>query len=88
MHPQFEEMNPKWFNRATVYTGSIGDFRYRFAMDRKEKHICASVYTVYCYEAARDVQEQDFSWDEDGVAALKVWLQTKYEAFICLPKRP
>ena len=36
MHPQFEELNPKWFNRANVYTGSIGDFRYRFATDKKE----------------------------------------------------
>ena len=39
------------------------------------------MYTVYCYEAARDVQEQDFPWDEDGVSALKAWLQEKYEAF-------
>ena len=32
MHPQFSELNPRWFKRAFVYTGSIGDFRYRFAM--------------------------------------------------------
>ena len=81
MHPQFEELNPKWFNRANVYTGSIGDFRYRFATDKKEKILHAAVYTVYCYEAAKDVQEQDFPWDEDGVSALKAWLQEKYEAF-------
>ena len=73
MHPQFEELNPKWFNRANVYTGSIGDFRYRFATDKKERILHAAVYTVYCYEAARDVQEQDFPWDEDGVSALKAW---------------
>lgn len=80
MHPQFEELTPTWFNRANVYTGSIGDFRYRFAMDKKEKCLHAAVYTVYCYEAARDVEQQDFSWDETGVAALKQWLQAKYEA--------
>ena len=49
--------------------------------DKKERILHAAVYTVYCYEAARDVQEQDFPWDEDGVSALKAWLQEKYEAF-------
>ena len=44
MHPQFEELNPKWFNRANVYTGSIGDFRYRFATDKKERILHAAVY--------------------------------------------
>ena len=32
MHPQFAELTPRWFKRAFVYTGSIGDFRYRFDM--------------------------------------------------------
>ena len=61
MHPQFEELNPKWFNRANVYTGSIGDFRYRFATDKKERILHAAVYTVYCYEAARDLQSRTSS---------------------------
>ena len=43
MHPQFEELNPKWFNRANVYTGSIGDFRYRFATDKKERILHTAV---------------------------------------------
>ena len=81
MHPQFEELYPKRFNRANVDTGSIGDFRYRFAMDKKEKVLHAAVYTVYCYEAAKDVQEQNFPWDDDGVTALKAWLQEKYDHF-------
>ena len=34
MHPQFAELTPTWFNRAFVYTGSIGEFRYRFAGDK------------------------------------------------------
>ena len=82
MHPQFQELTPKWFNRANVYTGSIGAFRYRFATDREQTLLHAAVYTVYCYEAAKDVQQQDFPWDEDGVAALKAWLQEKYEAYV------
>ena len=81
MHPQFEVLTPQWFKRAFVYTGSIGDFRYRFATDNDNKQLHAAVYSVYCYEVATDVKEQDFSWDEDGVAQLKNWLQSEYDAF-------
>lgn len=81
MHPQFQCLTPQWFKRANVYTGSIGDFRYRFATNGKEKLLHAAVYTVYCYEVAADVVEETFSWDEEGVAALQTWMQARYEAF-------
>jgi len=81
MHPQFERLTPQWFKRANVYTGSIGDFRYRFAANQKEKTLCAAVYSTYCYEAARDVTEETFPWDEAGVQQLQAWVQAKYEAF-------
>ena len=41
----------------------------------------AAVYSDVCYELARDKEEQDVAWDEDGVAQLKDWLQAKYEAY-------
>lgn len=82
MCPQFEVLTPHWFNRAFIYTGSIGDFRYRFAADKKAELLHAAVYTVLCYEKATDVTAQDFSWDEDGVAQLKEWLQAHYDAFL------
>ncbi len=82
MHPQFSQLTPRWFNRAFVYTGSIGDFRYRFATDKENKLLHAAYYTVYCYEAATDVVEKDFSWDEEGVEALKMWLDTAHQAFL------
>ena len=82
MHPQFAQLTPRWFKRAFVYTGSIGDFRYRFATDSKENQLHVAVYTVYCYEVAKDVQSRDFSWDEEGVEELKQWLQSSYEAFL------
>lgn len=81
MHPQFESLTPQWFKRANVYTGSIGDFRYRFATDKKENTLRASVYSIYCYEVATDVVEETFPWDEEGVKALQQWVQAKYEAF-------
>lgn len=81
MHPQFTELTPRWFKRAFIYTGSIGEFRYRFNNDAKENVIHAAVYSQLCYELAADVAEQDFPWDDDGVEALKAWLQSRYEAY-------
>lgn len=88
MHPQFSQLTPQWFKRAFVYTGSIGDFRYRFANDKQAGQIHASIYTVFCFEAARDVQSRDFTWDEPGVEALKQWLQQAYDAFSATGKLP
>ena len=82
MHPQFSQLTPRWFNRAFVYTGSIGDFRYRFAGDKEKNLLHAAVYTVYCYEVADDVTERDFTWDEDGVESLKQWLEDSYQTFL------
>ena len=81
MHPQFAELTPRWFKRAFVYTGSIGDFRYRFDMEKEKNTLHTAVYSVYCYEAAQDRQERDFPWDEAGVEVLKQWLQAKYDQF-------
>ena len=64
-----------------VYTGSIGEFRYRFKTDKDAGLLHAAVYSQLCYELARDVEEQDFPWDEDGVRQLQDWLQRRYEAY-------
>lgn len=71
----------RWFKRAFVYTGSIGDFRYRFDMGKEKGILHTAVYSVYCYEVAQDRQERDFPWDEAGVEELKQWLQAKYDQF-------
>ena len=68
--------------QAGLYTGSIGEFRYRFNNDAKENVIHAAVYSKLCYELAADVAEQDFPWDDDGVEALKAWYQSQYEKFL------
>ena len=81
MHPNFSQLTPRWFKRATVYTGNIGDFRYRFEMDKDNGLLHTAVYTVYFFEAAKDVQRQDFSWDDQGVEQLKTWLQERYEHY-------
>lgn len=81
----FAKMNPAWFNRAYVYTGSVGNvFRYRIAQIETEDHpalLQAAAYTDICYELAEDVETAEFPWDDAGVEALKAWLQARYEAF-------
>ena len=54
MHPQFAELTPTWFKRAFVYTGSIGEFRYRFAGDKDNGVLHTAVYSNLCYELAQD----------------------------------
>ena len=81
MHPQFEDLTPQWFFRAFIYSGSIGEFRYRFSRDKDAKIIHTSVYSHFCYEAARDTVEQDFPRTEEGVAALRQWLQAQLDTF-------
>lgn len=78
MHPQFELFTPQWFYRAHVYTGSVGDFRYRIAHDADTLH--AAVYSKVCYEVADDVESRDFPWTAEGVAALQEWIQGRYES--------
>jgi len=86
MLEQFACITPTWLHRAHVYTGSVGplwhDFRYRLAMDGKENVVHAARYSKLAFELAKDVEEQDFPWDEDGAAALRQWLQEGYEAFL------
>jgi hypothetical protein len=81
----FSVMTPSWFNRAYVYTGSVGpfdrDFRYRCEQDEANRLLHAATYSRVCYELAEDAEKRDFTWDEPGVDALRQWLQSQYEAF-------
>ncbi len=81
MHPQFQDFTPQWFKRAYVYTGSIGDFRYRFQHNNGDT-IHAAVYSRVCFELATDVVERDFPWTDQGVKDLQQWIQERYEAFV------
>ena len=80
MHEQFTPLNVQWFKRAFVYTGSIGDFRYRYVTGKDVIHVAA--YSTYCYEVAQDKTEQDFPWTDEGVEELKNWIQAQYEVFL------
>lgn len=83
MEPFFQQLTPRWFQRAHVYTGSIGpcfhDFRFRFVQDEKEQQITASLYRDKCFEAAEHVETQQFPWTEEGVESLKQWLEDAFQ---------
>ena len=85
MLQRFSVITPRWLDRASYYTGSVGplgqDFRYRFQQDTENQTIKASVYSRICYEKATDVQEEIFPWDEEGIVRMRQWLQENYEAF-------
>ena len=82
MHPQFSELTPAGSMGLCGCTGSIGDFRYRFCHGQRRWSAATAVYTVYCFEAANDVQQQDFPWDDQGVEQLKAWLQERYDHYV------
>ena len=88
MHPVFEEITPKWLDRSHIYTGSIGDFRYRFAQTNNATTILASVYTKWCYEVAKDVREKEYPWDDDGIAEMRNWLQKLYDVYTSIGALP
>ncbi len=79
MHPDFAQLTVQWFKRAYVYTGSIGEFRYRFKRDGET--LSVATYTHLCYEVATDVAEQEFPWTEEGVEAIKAHLQAKFNEY-------
>ena len=74
--------------RAFNYTGSIGDFRYRFLRDKSAETLQVSVYTRWCYEAATDVITRDFPRTDEGVAALQQWLQQMLDTYTATGKLP
>lgn len=86
MHKRFQVLTPHWLNRAHMYNGSIGpfgnDFRYQMKMDKDSGVVHAAAYSRWCKEKADDVVARDFPWDDDGIEALKQWLQAMYESFL------
>ena len=63
---------------TSVYTGSIGDFRYRFHMEFDSDEVEVATYTKWCYEKAADVESATFTIENGDLSALKDWLNTQY----------
>ena len=77
MESKFDFLNLQFFTKASVYPGSIGTFRYRFQRTgwMNDGTIQVWVYENISFEMAQDVETQTFPWTEEGVTAIKTWLE-------------
>ena len=62
-----------FFKSGNVFTGSLGEFRFRISPE--DGVLKAYAYRTYCFEKARDVRSEAFSLDEDGLDQLTKWLE-------------
>ena len=81
MESAFAFLDLGFFTKAAVYPGSLGTFRYRFQREGwiGDGRIQAWVYENTSFELAEDVETETFPWTEEGVAALRAWLEKKLE---------
>lgn len=81
MENHFDFLDMNFFTRASVFPGSVGTFRYRFQrtgwLNKPESTIQAWVYENTSFELAQNVETATFDWTEEGIAALKQWLEEK-----------
>ena len=79
MEHAFDFLTMDFFTRAGVFPGSLGTFRYRFQREgwTGDGSIQAWVYENVSFELAKDVETETFPWTEEGIEALKNWLQGK-----------
>ena len=76
MESSFSFLNSGFFTKAEVYPGSLGTFRYRFKREGwiGSGRIQAWVYENTCFELAEHIETETFDWTEEGVEALRTWL--------------
>lgn len=79
MEHNFDFLTLHFFTKASVFPGSLGTFRYRFQRTgwMEDGTIQAWVYENISFELAQDIETETFPWTEEGVAAIRVWLEQK-----------
>lgn len=79
METSFGFLSMQFFTKAEVFPGSLGTFRYRFQRTGwiGSGSIQAWAYENVSFELARDAKTETFPWTEEGVAALRMWLEQK-----------
>ena len=83
MEQQFDFLDMNFFTRAKIFPSSIGTFRYRFQregwLNKPDSTLQVWVYENTSFELAQEVETAVFPWSEEGIAALKSWLEQKLE---------
>lgn len=81
MSGNFDFLNMSFFTKASVYPGSLGTFRYRFQrngwLNKPDSTIQVWVYENTSFELAQNIETETFPWTEEGVEAIKAWLEEK-----------
>ena len=79
MESRFAFLDSGFFTKAETYPGSLGTFRYRFKREgwTGSGKIQAWVYENTSFELAQDVETETFDWTDEGVEALRAWLEQK-----------
>jgi len=87
MHKKFSMITKKWFESANKqWTGSIEDrdkeffFNYRFE-HIEDNQLKLSTYSKLCYECAKDVEEINVPWTDEGAEKAREWFQTQLEKY-------
>lgn len=81
MEDRFAELTMNFFQKAEIFPGNVGKFRFRFKRTGKmgSGELEFWVYEDICFELAKDIETATFPWTEEGVADLHKWLNQKYE---------
>ena len=79
MDGAFSFLTFHFLQKAEVYPGSIGTFRYRLQRTGKagDGQIQGWVYENVCFELAQDVETVTVPWTEEGVDSLRTWLEER-----------
>lgn len=75
-----------WFAMTNLFTGSCGEFRFRAKpnvimatakeVDFEQSTIlCEFWHGPFCYEKSQMEEQRTFPLTEDGLSAMKVWLE-------------
>ena len=75
----FSFLTLHFLQKAQVYPGSLGTFRYRLKREGKanDGSIQAWVYENICFEKAQHIETKPIEWTAAGMAALRDWLEQK-----------
>ena len=81
MKKEIEALTMHELRVTSVYTGSIGDFRYRFHIEFGSDELDVATYTKWCYEKATDIHEAHFTLENGDLSEMKAWMNEQYYSY-------
>jgi hypothetical protein len=81
MRSEFERLTYSTIRIASVWTASVGDFRYRILFDFATDAMEVFTYSKVCFEKAGDVESRKFEIKDRDITPVKEWLDSQYEKY-------